>query len=189
VGRPRLLGDRQHMAGPQPLRKALGRALNAMGGHDGYLARAQAEYKALRQRVELKWSDERTVDLVADEGHFCVKADPRGSYGYLYVAAWFDADNIDTATAVCFGQDGYEAEGDARIKWSHPEPPPELGADRHFFMGPGGEQRCTIVGYIDTHGYLAALVVPYEPFCNPERYPVVALYGCDIVDKKGNDDE
>ena len=169
-----MLGDRQQMLGDEPLRGALGRALNALDGHDGYLAKAQAAYRALSLSGELRWNSEGVVKLAGDH-RLCVHADPRGSCGYLYVAAWFDTYPVDMATVVCAGDVGYEA---AEVKWSHRELPPAVGDDRTFGQRVG---RATIVGYRVTHGYLMALVVPYTAFCNPERYPVVGVYGCDIV--------
>lgn len=173
-----LLGDRQQMVGAPALRKALGRAMNgADGKQDGYLARAQAEYRELSLFGGLRWSSEGEVQLVHDH-HVCIQADPRGSFGYLYVAAWFDADDIDTSAAVLHGQDGY-ADDATPLKWSHAAAPPAIGEDRDFGVRVG---RATVVGYRETHGFLMALVVPYEAFCNPERLPVVAVYGCDIVE-------
>ena len=181
-----LLPDRQSMVGSEPLREALGRAMNQLGKHEGYLARAQAEYKALSYGGELRWDHDKTVKLVHDAGHLCIHASPRGSFGYLYVAAWFDAEDIDTSEALCFGAEGYDDDDVEALRWSHPEPPPEIGTDLTWSLANRG-QRATVVGYTNTHGYLAALVVPHEPFCNPERLPVVVVYGCDIVESEGND--
>lgn len=180
-----LLPDRQHMIGSDSLRAALGRAMNRLGAHDGYLARAQAEYKDLSYSGELRWDHEQTFKLVEDRGHLCIHASPRASYGYLYVAAWFDTDNIDTSEALCYGADGYDDDSVEALRWSHPEPPPEIGADLTCSLANKGS-RATVVGYVNCHGYLGALVVPYEPFCNPDRLPVVCIFGCDIVESEDN---
>ncbi len=174
-----LLGDRQSMVGDAALRKALGRALNPLGGHDGYLARAQAKYRELSLFGDLRWDSDELFTLV-DDGHLRIVANPRMSCGYLYVAAHFVDEVHETlALALCLGN---YTESTGALKWSHPELPPMRGEDRNFRMA-GKVVRATVVGYRDTHGYLLALVVPHEPFCNPDRYPVVGVYGCDIVDE------
>jgi hypothetical protein len=182
-----LLPDRQHMVGSEALRAALGRAMNQLGSHDGYLARAQAAYDKLRQEGAVRPSSQGLVKLVDDKGHLCIHADARSSYGYLYVAAWFDAEDIDTSEALCWGDENYDNDDVEALRWSHREPPPEIGSDLTCALANKGS-RATVVGYINCHGYLGALVVPYEPFCNPDRLPVVCIFGCDIVDKSEDND-
>jgi hypothetical protein len=182
-----LLPDRQSMVGSESLRAALGRALNQLGAHNGYLARAQESYDRLRRESDsVRQSSHGVVKLIDDKGHLCVHADPRASYGYLYVAAWFDADDIDTTKALCYGAEGYDDDSIEALRWSHPGPPPEIGTDLTCTLANKGS-RATVVGYIDCHGYLGALVVPYEPFCNPDRLPVVCIFGCDITESEGSD--
>jgi hypothetical protein len=182
-----LLPDRQHMVGSEALRKALGRALNALAGHDGYLAQAQENYDELRRKGEVGTRTEGVVKLV-DDPYLCVHADPRASHGYLYVAAWFNAQDLDLSDVATWGDPRYEDEGDGALKWLHGEAPPAIGEQRTWLVG-NKPMRGTIVGYRDTHGYLLALVVTDEPFCNPDRLPVVGLYGCDIIELRHAESE
>ena len=179
-----LLPDRQSMVGSEGLCKALRRALNQLGPHDGYLARAQQSYDELRLKGDIRPSSHGVVKLVHDEGHLCIHADARASYGYLYVAAWFDAEDIDTSKALRLGDENYYNDDVEALRWSHAEPPPAVGSDVTSALT-NKPARATVVGYANAHGYLAALVVPYEPFCNPDRLPVVWIFGCDIVAEKG----
>lgn len=77
-----LLRDRQDMVGDEIERERLSKWLNG-----GALGEALAEARRLADRHELAPSDDRQVTLVFDD-HGTIVANPQGSHGYLYVAAW-----------------------------------------------------------------------------------------------------
>lgn len=176
-----LLPDRQSCVGTDPLKAAMRRALNPLGGYDGYLADAQHTYSELAHRGRVRGDKQRSLVLVHDKAHFLVVADTRASCGYLYVAAWFDVDHdVDLDQALRHGDPGYADEGIDRPRWSDSEAAPAVGSDVSANLG-GHFFRATVVGYHHACGYLAALVVPYEPFLNPDRLPAVYVCGSDII--------
>jgi hypothetical protein len=85
-GRVDQVWDRTDAIGPDDRRDEL---LGYLNDHVGLAPQQQAEQ--LLARGELRWSDERRVTLYEDET-VTVVANPRRSYGYLYVGAWFRAD-------------------------------------------------------------------------------------------------
>ncbi len=78
--------DRTDAIGPDDRRRELLAYLNDQVG------RAPQETAAeLLRSGRLRWSDETTVTLYEDEV-VTVDANPRRSFGYLYVGAWLKAD-------------------------------------------------------------------------------------------------
>lgn len=77
-----LVHDRQDLSGPRPDAEVLTAWLN-----DGPLREALREAKRLALAYELRPADNREVVLYEDDRGI-VKANPQGSHGYLYVAAW-----------------------------------------------------------------------------------------------------
>jgi hypothetical protein len=180
-----LLPDRQSIIGKAPLRAAMRRALISIAGLPGYLDKAQSSYSKLRLEGKINPNSGGAVTLVNDY-YVRIEADPRASHGYLYLAAWFDAEDIDTTNVAILGDPSYEDDDYDNLRWSSEYEPPAIGEDRVWIMG-NKPMRGTVVGYRNTHGYLLALVVPYEPFCNPHRLPVVGLFGCDIIESEESD--
>jgi hypothetical protein len=78
--------DRTDVIGPEDRRRELLAYLNDHVGR----APHQAAGELLRSGA-LRWSDETTVTLYDDEV-VTVVGNPRRSFGYLYVGAWFKAD-------------------------------------------------------------------------------------------------
>ncbi len=63
--------------------------LDYLDAHVGYTPHQKA--RQLLERGELSWSQDTTVTLYDDEA-VTVVGNPRRSFGYLYVGAWFKAD-------------------------------------------------------------------------------------------------
>lgn len=80
-----LLPDRQDTMGS---RKGVFVLTDWLNG--GPLKAARAEARRMADAYELKGSEDREVTLFEDETGV-VKANPQGSHGYLYVAAWLKA--------------------------------------------------------------------------------------------------
>jgi hypothetical protein len=78
--------DRTDAIGPDDRRRELLDYLNDQVG--GAPHETAAEFV---RSGRLRWSDETTVTLYDDEV-VTVLANPRRSFGYLYVGAWFKAD-------------------------------------------------------------------------------------------------
>jgi hypothetical protein len=85
-GRVDEVWDRTDAIGPEDRRRELLAYLNDHVGR----APHQAAGELLRSGA-LRWSDETTVTLYDDEV-VTVVGNPRRSFGYLYVGAWFKAD-------------------------------------------------------------------------------------------------
>lgn len=77
-----LVYNRQDMQGSDEDRKALAEWLNG-----GALRDARAEARNLAKSYMLTSNENREVTLY-DDGKGRIVANPNGSYGYLYVAAW-----------------------------------------------------------------------------------------------------
>ena len=77
-----LVHDRQDLVGSDPTRSDLIAWLN-----DGPLRSALDEAAKLAREYVLSPGDDNTVTLYEDERGL-VRANPQGSHGYLYVAAW-----------------------------------------------------------------------------------------------------
>src|SRR6266487_6950755 len=78
--------DRTDAIGPDNRRRELLDYLNDQVGRAAHETAAE-----LLRGGRLRWSDETTVTLYDDEV-VTVAANPRRSFGYLYVGAWFKAD-------------------------------------------------------------------------------------------------
>jgi hypothetical protein len=78
-----LVHDRQDMTGSDAERARLRGWLN----DDGVLRAALAEARRQAKAYELRADENREVVLYEDRWGI-VKANPQGSHGYLYVAAW-----------------------------------------------------------------------------------------------------
>lgn len=77
-----LVWDRQDMIGDEADRGRLSEWLNR-----GALTVALGEAQRLADGLQLKSSDDRMVTLL-DNDYGTIVANPQGSHGYLYVAAW-----------------------------------------------------------------------------------------------------
>jgi hypothetical protein len=82
--------DRTDAIGPDDRRRELLDYLNDHVGRAPHKAAAE-----LLRSGRLRWSDETTVTLYDDEV-VTVVGNPRRSFGYLYVGAWFKADTRPT---------------------------------------------------------------------------------------------
>jgi hypothetical protein len=78
--------DRTDAIGPDDRRREL---LDYLDAHVGYTPHQKA--RQLLECGELSWSQDTTVTLYDDET-ITVVGNPRRSFGYLYVGAWFKAD-------------------------------------------------------------------------------------------------
>ena len=78
--------DRTDAIGPDDRRREL---LDYLDARVGYTPHQKA--RQLLERGELSWSQDTTVTLYDDET-ITVVGNPRRSFGYLYVGAWFKAD-------------------------------------------------------------------------------------------------
>jgi len=78
--------DRTDVIGPDDRRREL---LDYLDARVGYAPHQKA--RQLLERGELSWSQDTTVTLYDDET-ITVVGNPRRSFGYLYVGAWFKAD-------------------------------------------------------------------------------------------------
>ena len=85
-GRVDQVWDRTDAIGPDDRRHEL---LGYLNDHVGHAPQQQAEQ--LLGRGELSWSDDARVTLYEDEV-VTVVANPKRSFGYLYVGAWFRGD-------------------------------------------------------------------------------------------------
>jgi hypothetical protein len=88
-GRVDQVWDRTDAIGPDDRHHEL---LDYLNDHVGDAPQQKA--RQLLERGELRWSDEHRVTLYEDDV-VTVVANPRRSYGYLYVGAWFRADPPD----------------------------------------------------------------------------------------------
>jgi hypothetical protein len=177
-----LLPDRQDVYAKSEAALA---ALQRVLGYPGVVAAAQETYKHLVEQGQLtSKTSERFV--LADECGVRVEADPRGSCGYLYLAAWFEPGDVEAAaSAVCADDQGYDeavATGDPNDpKWSGPGPVPELGAEVTITSGVRSELlgKATVVGFMNTHGYLMAYVVGEH--ADQDTPGPFGVYGCDLA--------
>jgi hypothetical protein len=87
-GRVDEVWDRTDAVGPDDRRRELLDYLHARVGHAPHQRATQ-----LLERGELSWSQDATVTLYDDEA-VTVVGNPRRSFGYLYVGAWFKADQF-----------------------------------------------------------------------------------------------
>jgi len=78
--------DRVDAIGPTDRRRQLLEYLNAEVGDA-----PEHQARQLLERGELSWSQDTTVTLYDDQ-EVTIRANPRRSFGYLYVGAWFKAD-------------------------------------------------------------------------------------------------
>ena len=77
--------DRQHLAGDEPAKRALAQWLaKKTGGGMTLLA------KRLKAEGVLPSEDR---EIAIDHGRFHLRANPRKSYGYVYITAWMDAES------------------------------------------------------------------------------------------------
>ncbi len=81
--------DRTDAVGPDDRRRELLDYLHARVGHAPHQHASR-----LLERGELSWSQDAPVTLYDDEA-VTVVGNPRRSFGYLYVGAWFKADQPD----------------------------------------------------------------------------------------------
>jgi hypothetical protein len=86
TGRVDEVWDRTDAIGPDDRRREL---LDYLGDHVGRAAQETAA--ELLRSGRLRWSDEAAVTLYEDDV-VNVFGNPRRSFGYLYVGAWFKAD-------------------------------------------------------------------------------------------------
>jgi len=177
-----LLPDRQDaFAKTEAAALALRRVLRF---YPGVIDRAQQTYEELVERGELRANVHQVFKLVAERG-FRIVANPRASCGYLYMAGWFEPGDVEDANvALCLGDDCYDqalADGDPdEPKWSGLRPPPPLGTEVFVESGVRRELRgpATVVGYLNTHGYVMAYVVgTHQSDDTPGAFGV---YGCDL---------
>lgn len=121
-----LLHDRQSIDG---VTEELLEWLNSIGLH------------LLRRHVlDLNTSDNKLVHI--KDGKFNIVANPNGSYGYLYIGAWFYwPDNcVYNQTTI-----------DPNAKWSGKIPIPEIG--KEIVCKINGQWRGKVVGYFVERGY------------------------------------
>jgi len=79
-----VLWDRQHIAGDEPAKRALAQWLvKKTGGGMTLLSK--------RLKAEGVYPDD-SIEIAIDHGRFHLRANPRSSYGYLYITAWTDAE-------------------------------------------------------------------------------------------------
>lgn len=160
------LFDRQDLFA---VNEKVGQAFLDMFNRSGYYAQLQAEYTKAFRAGKLQCDLAEVVTLI-DTPVFAVKADTRGSFGYVYLCAYIKPSSDVSSVLTKENAKEYEQQYESgRPRWSASFPVPQIGDHAWPVTDQMGIKECVVFRLSVDCGFVHAWVWPLAPSAKYKR--------------------